>query len=376
MTASLPPASLIEQATIPLVGRSTAECCDLAVLYYGRLLRPLLRLYLSLAVPAVCLVFGMQQFVGGGFSLLVAMLLLFSKPLGLLTVAGAARTTFRRTFDQHVPWGSQRVNSSNRLGRLTASMLSSGSLLAITALVLATIDDAFGPGRVAQLGPIGATLFVLVSTGLLLAHAAFIHWRDYAISPALRRTFFSHLFLRVLAILPLGLTWLIDEPVVPYLIGTLWLPIVCLFLLSRYYRAELVALTDIEATIFQRDAERPLKRRTEVFLAFLVFLCGVLLLFVFILGFDILLRTLGANIGLLDPLWDGMDGEADNLGVVLERLFHFPRFGAAVMAIGLFVYQLGRLALYFLFLDARIRYDCWDMELLLAREARRIEEAL
>lgn len=369
-----PPASLIEQATIPLVARTTAECCDLAVLYYGRFLCPLLRLYLSLVIPAVCFVFGMMQFVGGGSALMIATLVLVSKPLGLLTISGAARSTFNQTFDRYVPWGSQRISPANRLSRVTASMLSGGSLIAIIALLLATIDDRVGPGRVTQLGPIGASTFVLLLTGLLLANAAFIHGRDYDISSALRRTFLSHMLVRFLVVLPLGLSWVYDAPSVFSIISWVWLPLASLFLLFRAHRVEVAVLTDIDANIFGRNERGPSEHAIG-FLSALVVVFSALVLFVaLILGSELLLRTLGANTGILDPLWEGFRGTTETSGMALERLFQFPRFGAVVIAGGLFVYQLARLALYFLFLDARIRHDCWDMELLLAREARRVEE--
>ena len=371
---SPPPASLIEQATIPLVARTTAECCDLAVLYYGRFLYPLLRLYLSLAIPAVCFVFGMMQFVGGGFALMIATLLLVSKPLGLLTISGAARSTFNQAFDRHAPLSSLRISAANRLGHVTASMLSGGSLIAIIALLLATIDDRVGPGRVAQLGPMGASTFVVLLTGLLLANAAFIHCRDYDISSALRRTFLWHMLIRFLAVMPLGLPWLVDAPSVFYLVFLIWLPLASLFLLFRSHRVEVAVLTDFDENIFGRGDQQPLKHTARSLSAQFVFVSALMLFAALLLGSDLLLRTLGASRGIFDPLWEGLDGTVETVGMAFQRLFQFPRFGAAVTAGGLFVYQLGRLALYFLFLDARIRHDCWDMELLLARETRRVEE--
>ena len=50
-----------------------------------------------------------------------------------------------------------------------------------------------------------------------------------------------------------------------------------------------------------------------------------------------------------------------------------PRVVTALLATGLLVYLLGRLAWFLCYIDLRVRRDCWDMELQLIHEAQRLE---
>ena len=59
--------------------------------------------------------------------------------------------------------------------------------------------------------------------------------------------------------------------------------------------------------------------------------------------------------------------------LAFDALGFSPVFAATTLAASLFSYQLGRLAWFFVYIDVRVRRDCWDMELLLARESKRLE---
>lgn len=73
--------------------------------------------------------------------------------------------------------------------------------------------------------------------------------------------------------------------------------------------------------------------------------------------------------------------EADYLGTsedaqryMMSYLSSDPLVVSTLLAAALLVYPLGRLAWFFCYVDLRVRRDCWDLELNIAEEARRLEE--
>ncbi|MEX0703269.1 MAG: hypothetical protein WD069_14340 [Planctomycetales bacterium] len=84
---------------------------------------------------------------------------------------------------------------------------------------------------------------------------------------------------------------------------------------------------------------------------------------------------------------DGASGQFFQFPIFVERvtdgeilgdeaaayLFTSPRTLVPLAAVILLVYPLGRLAWFFCYIDIRVRRDCWDVELLMTREALRLE---
>jgi hypothetical protein len=58
---------------------------------------------------------------------------------------------------------------------------------------------------------------------------------------------------------------------------------------------------------------------------------------------------------------------------IADFIWHDARVVTALLACGLLVYLLGRLAWFLVYIDLRVRRDCWDMELQIVHEAERLE---
>jgi hypothetical protein len=66
-----------------------------------------------------------------------------------------------------------------------------------------------------------------------------------------------------------------------------------------------------------------------------------------------------------------------NFGERFDYFFHFlgtdPVVITAALAVALMVYPIARLTWFFCYMDVRVRRDCWDIELQIIQEARRLE---
>lgn len=85
-----------------------------------------------------------------------------------------------------------------------------------------------------------------------------------------------------------------------------------------------------------------------------------------LLGLPILLGRLKVDAGYLSDMGELIEYTA-------QFLWGDPIVITAALAVGLLVYPIGRLAWFFCYLDVRVRRDCWDMELQILQEARRLE---
>jgi hypothetical protein len=109
----------------------------------------------------------------------------------------------------------------------------------------------------------------------------------------------------------------------------------------------------------------------------LVVFCG-LLWFVLLVTVDFAsARLLGIPI-----LWGRVTVDTSYLGGFMESvpylmdfLWSDPVVVTAALACALYAYVIGRLAWFFCYIDVRVRRDCWDMELAILQEARRLETA-
>jgi hypothetical protein len=103
--------------------------------------------------------------------------------------------------------------------------------------------------------------------------------------------------------------------------------------------------------------------------------CGVLCMSLFLLADQVgyyLLFGLGLMRGRLNIDLEYMEpGEV--LPMIINFLWYDPRVVTALVACGLLVYVLGRVAWFLAYIDLRVRRDCWDMELQILHEAERLE---
>lgn len=75
----------------------------------------------------------------------------------------------------------------------------------------------------------------------------------------------------------------------------------------------------------------------------------------------------------------GLDPQYYNKGEEFEAIWLFltadPVVVTTLLAVALAVYPVGRLAWLLCYIDLRVRRDCWDMEVSIVNEARRLEES-
>ncbi|HVW01137.1 MAG TPA: hypothetical protein VHB77_12380 [Planctomycetaceae bacterium] len=86
----------------------------------------------------------------------------------------------------------------------------------------------------------------------------------------------------------------------------------------------------------------------------------------FLLGFPILTGRVHFDFNYAEE-W------TDAFRYYFSYVWSDPRVVTTMLAAGLLVYVLGRLAWFLCYIDLRVRRDCWDMELQLIHEAQRLE---
>lgn len=368
VSADVAASAPIERVAIPLKPRTPAGCCDLAVMFYGRYVAPALRLWLAVAGPAVVLVYGFGRFVGTDLSLALVLGIVVSKPLGLLTVAAAVRTTFGESFERPEPAGRRsRVASVVRGGVTLLAAFAAAVLLA------ATFEDAYGTGRLAALGTgSSAAVVSVVAAILFLRGQMFLARRHAPIRPVRNGVILGTLH-RVLLASPLVLLFFDETRGWGIALAILWLPVAGLIAMRRSYRAERRAVEEIDPALHTDQADAALTFGEMMGPVFTIGTATAGLSLVALAAVELAATTAGLSGPISGPVGDSFDFEFFEPGFAAVALGRSPLFGASLLAAALFAYQLGRIAWYFAYLDARVRRDCWDMELLLAREAKRLE---
>jgi len=358
----------IERVAIPLKPRTPAGCCDLAVMFYGRHVASALRLWLAVAGPAVVLIYGYGRFVGTDLSLALIAGVIVSKQLGLLTVAAAVRTTFGEPFE--------RPGSSKRGARVAPVVRGAVTLItafAAVALLAATVEDAYGTGRLAALGRGPAAAVVSAAAAALFLRGQMFLARRHAPARPVRNGVVLGTLGRLLLASPLALLLFDETRGWGIALAVVWLPIAGLVAMRRSYRAERRAIAEIDPALHTDQAEAALTFGEMMGPVFTIGTATAGLSLVALTAVEFAATTAGLPGPISGPVGDSFDFEFFEPGFASVALGRSPLFGASLLAAGLFAYQLGRIAWYFAYLDARVRRDCWEMELLLAREAKRLE---
>ncbi len=340
-------------------------------MYYGRHLAAALRLYAAIALPAVALVYGFSRFVGTDLTVAIAAAVIVSKALGVLTVAAVARTTFGEAFEQPLLDRWTRRTRVDRVRDFTRSFLTAIACLAGGTLLLAALDDAYGTGRLAATGP-AAAMVVGLSAILFVRSAMFLSDR-HAPGSQIRRGLFWGLLQRTVMATPVVLLLFDETRIVGIVLALFWLPAFAAIALWVSHGTERRSLADIDPSLNTKQAQAALAFGDVVGPAFLIVIAVCGLFGIAVAGMEYGLRTIGFEGPLLGPVWDYFDPEFFEPGLAFSLIAHSPLFAATCVAAALFAYQLGRIAWFFAYLDARVRRDCWDMELMLAREATRLE---
>ncbi len=251
-------AAPIERVTIPLRPRTPAGCCDLAVMYYGRHLMPALRLLFSIAGPAVAFIYGLSRFVGIDFTVTIVVLLLASKALGVLTVAAVARTTFGEPFESSSPPRWVRRSRIDRIREFSRNLLCAVAWLAAGALVIATLDDAYGIGRLSASEPWQAAAAVTGLAAVLFVRSVMFISERHSPRRHVMRALFRGLLLRALAAVPLVLLLFDQTWTVGIVLAIFWLPAYAAAVLWFSYGSERQAMAEID-----RSLETTKDRKTQ-----------------------------------------------------------------------------------------------------------------
>lgn len=146
---------------------------------------------------------------------------------------------------------------------------------------------------------------------------------------------------------------------------------------------EIAYLEALESAPKQKRAYKLVKQHTGTLYPNLLALIAfyVLLVFVLFITVDLGLHTL-----LQIPILYGqltMPLQASLFDILeayvvqgFSLLWNDPLVSATVTAVALFVYPLTRMAWFFIYIDLRVRHDCWDLELLMLEEAKRLESTI
>lgn len=105
--------------------------------------------------------------------------------------------------------------------------------------------------------------------------------------------------------------------------------------------------------------------------------CGILTTVVF-LTLDAVAWSLSFPI-LTGRIVESIDPQYFEVGEIFNAVWLVvtsdPVVVTSLLAVSLLLYPVGRLAWLLCYIDLRVRRDCWDMELQILQEARRLEEA-
>ena len=374
MSLASPTLAPIERVTIPLRPRTPAGCCDLAVMYCGRHLLAVSRLYLAVAGPCVALVYGLARFVGTDLSIPLITVIVASKVLGALTVAAVARTAFGEPFE--VPsldrWAKR--TRFERVHDFSRNLLTAVAWLAGGILVVSAVEDVYGKGVLASLPTDVVTAIVCGLAGVLLVRSLVYFSDRHAPHPAVTRGIWRGLLLRVIFALPVIL-WMFElTRVTGIVLAIFWLPAMSLVALWFSYDSERRALLAIDPALQDRKASKAISLQDLLGPAFLIVSAAAFLFCIIAVGFEVAMSKFGLQSPLIGPISDYFDLEFFEPGLALSLIASNPLFAATCVAAGLFAYQVGRIAWFFAYVDARVRSDGWDQELLLAREAKRLED--
>lgn len=296
---------------IGLEPRTISNCLDLAVRYTGRRLGSLLALWLLIALPVCCTLCLLMIFLELDLRVAAAVTYLGSVPLGGLLVQGAVPELAgkRLTFRRTV---------------------ATAHLPLLRALLVATLNRA-----VVACGP-----------------AVFLYkpsWSSFA----------------------LGL--------VLFLFPGCWLAVRSGFVFER------TCLPRLER---RRHARRIRELITGSFrhlfdAVFRVNLFCVLLWIVLVTTLEFVLDLLLQVSFIWSPLKQLWADGGFQFGVrsdffqffefAVDYLLHSPGVATMLCAVGLLVYVIGRLGWFFCYLDARVRQDCWDIEMRFVQSAERLQ---
>lgn len=352
--------------------RTTNQCLDLSMRYFGQFLPGVVGVWLLIALPATAFVYFFARLGQLDLRLTVLAIYFSSLPLGVLLINDAVPRLFARS-----PGESDR-SASSRSGVFGLSVV-----LVVLGLGWAWLAGNLGDRLELSLqarawaigGGIGLAGFVICfNISIRVARSQRIDWRT-------ARMFFLCLCLRslcalgpALMIFPPFNDWRLAVLLILTTIPGIWLALRTSFLMEQtcLERLDPALCQDHVRDLFKEETGELFGRATWIAqFGFLIW--GVIFI------------TLDAAASLIfrTPIFLGRLGNVP-AGTEAGTYFHLagelllkdPLVLSALTATALLVYIINRLAWLFCYIDIRVRRDCWDLELQIAQATRRLSTTL
>jgi len=374
----------IDQATISLQPRNTLRCIDLAVRFYGRHLRTIAGLWLLVTIPACGLVYELAAYAEYDLRMALFVGYFATLPLGTLLMSGAAPNAFGEPFDLT---GGETTQDGNPF-ETTISLLNFAAVV-LTVVLLAFNFDLEFARPVAQQETIRLAVLGTL-TGVLVFRSIIFLETSHRLTASSVRLFLygllrkSVLFLGPMVCLFVGGSWI----GLWIFLGLLLCLLSCPFAIRTGFTLEKHFLAELDRKLHSRNTKELLKDETAS-LFFkgngIVIFCGLLATVMFItfdvvsmllFRFSILIGRIGQSLGPVESYGNGFVFFDELVKDVIYLLTSDPRVLTTLVATGLLVYPIARLAWFFCYIDLRVCRDCWDIELQFAHEAERIATAV
>ncbi|MCH7687419.1 MAG: hypothetical protein IH899_12185 [Planctomycetes bacterium] len=368
----------IDQATISLQPRNTLHCLDLAVCFYGRHLVTILGLWLLVTVPACGLVYELAAHSEYDLRMALFVGYFATFPLGTLLMSGAAPNAFGEPFDLTGGEGT----GDGRSFETTRAFLNFAAIVLTAVLLVFNFDLEFARSFAQQENTRLAVLGTL--TGVLAFRSVlFLESFHRLTKNSLQLFLFGFVRKCVICLGPAvclfaGGGW--------KFLGLILCLLSCPFAIRTGFILEKHFLAELDGKLHSRNTKELLKDETaNLFFKGngIVIFCGLLAFVMFItldvvsmllFRFPILIGRIGQSLGPAESYENGLIVYGEIVEDVYYLLTSDPRVLTALVATGLLVYPIARLAWFFCYIDLRVCRDCWDIELQFAHEAERIRQ--
>lgn len=361
-----------DQATIALVPRTTSNCIDLGCQFVGQHLREILSLWFLVAVPACGLIYFLNRQYNADWRVALVLVHFGTVPLGAMVMAGAAPSAFGERF------GFRQIRQTPAVQICTGLVGLCG--FSVAAHMLGYVfREELGPSSAAIVGSdlfawsLAATMLAGVCSAGFLTFSR-LHWslNGGVVAAILRKLSVRTIVGLGPALILFGDKW----PLVVLGFGLClfpggWLAVRQGFVFEKFF------LRTLDGQLEGRRTSKLVKELTGDF-----FMRGIsILLFCSIVWFVLILTWEGVSWVMFGT--STFQGPVDELLASgqawkgLESFLLVLKSHPTILMLGtgsaLFVYTIGRLAWFFCYIDARVRRDCWDMELQIHQQSRLLQ---